>query len=164
MRFKYSFQMVVQSTLLCLSLTGAAQATELTQLPGSPVRSIDQLHGKVVVIDFWASWCGPCRKSFPWFNQMQHKYQDQGLVILAVNEDEDKTDADKFLAQFPASFAVLFDQAGEVASQYQLQGMPTTLLLDRQGRVRFTHSGFFEGKTAAYEQEIQQLLQEDHKP
>lgn len=142
-------------------ISSPAQAVELTQLEGSPVKSADQLHGKVVVIDFWASWCGPCRKSFPWFNQMQQKYQQQGLVVLAVNEDEERADADKFLQQFPAQFAVLFDVAGEVASQYQLQGMPTTLLLDRQGRVRFTHAGFFESKTASYEQEIQQLLQEE---
>lgn len=142
-------------------ISSPAHAVELTQLEGSPVKSADQLHGKVVVIDFWASWCGPCRKSFPWFNQMQQKYQQQGLVVLAVNEDEERADADKFLLQFPAQFAVLFDVAGEVASQYQLQGMPTTLLLDRQGRVRFTHAGFFESKTASYEQEIQQLLQEE---
>lgn len=158
------FRQLIAGLLVASASLMPAAATELTQLPGSPVSSIDQLHGKVVVIDFWASWCGPCRKSFPWFNQMQQKYQAQGLVILAVNEDENKADADEFLQRFPASFAVLFDQAGSVASQYQLQGMPTTLLLDRNGRVRFTHSGFFEGKTAAYEQEIQQLLQEDPTP
>lgn len=153
--------------VLASAWSGLVHATpyaNLTDLPGSPVRQIDELHGKVVIIDFWASWCGPCRKSFPWLNQMQQKYQAQGLVILAVNEDEQREDANAFLKQYPAEFAVLFDQQGQVAQQYQLKGMPTTLVLDRQGQLKYSHIGFFESKTAQYEQDLQQLLAEEVQP
>lgn len=131
-----------------------APATEL---------ALDTLKGKVVLLDFWASWCGPCRQSFPWLNQMQQKYGAEGLVILAINEDEERADAELFLKKYPAQFSLVFDENGKLASQYQLQGMPTSILLDRKGQIRFSHAGFFQKKAAGYEQEIQQLLQEDAK-
>lgn len=142
----------------------ASSAIEISSLDGSPVKTDAELTGKVVIVDFWASWCGPCRKSFPFFNQLQQKHRADGLVVLAVNEDEERADAEAFLKQYPANFAVLFDQQGQLASQYQIPGMPTTVVIDRQGKIRYSHSGFFESKTAAFEQEIQQLLQEDVKP
>ncbi len=129
----------------------------------TPQIPLQQLSGKVVLLDFWASWCGPCRKSFPWLNQMQQQYGAAGLVILAINEDEERADAELFLKKYPAQFRLLFDPKGELASQYQLQGMPTSILLDRKGQIRFSHAGFFDSKTTDYEREIQQLLQEDTK-
>lgn len=122
--------------------------------------NLQQYQGKVVLLDFWASWCGPCRQSFPWLNQMQQKYAAEGLVIIAINEDEERADAELFLKKYPAQFSLLFDAEGQLASQYQLQGMPTSILLDRSGQIRFSHVGFFTNKTTAYEHEIQQLLQE----
>ncbi len=160
----------MKSWLLLLSVLSfatasfASPAVEISSLAGSPVKTDAELAGKVVIIDFWASWCGPCRKSFPFFNQLQQKHQAAGLVVLAVNEDESRSDAEAFLQQYPANFAVLFDKEGQLASQYQIPGMPTTVVIDRNGKIRYSHSGFFESKTAAFEQEIQQLLQEDVTP
>jgi cytochrome c biogenesis protein CcmG/thiol:disulfide interchange protein DsbE len=152
------------SVLSFATASFATAAIEISSLVGSPVKTDAELSGKVVIVDFWASWCGPCRKSFPFLNQLQQKHQAAGLVVLAVNEDEERSDAEAFLKQYPANFAVLFDKEGQLASQYQIPGMPTTVVIDRKGKIRYSHSGFFESKTAAFEQEIQQLLQEEVTP
>jgi thiol-disulfide isomerase/thioredoxin len=144
------------------STFAAAPAPVSVTAPATEL-ALDTLKGKVVLLDFWASWCGPCRQSFPWLNQMQQKYGAEGLVILAINEDEERADAEFFLKKYPAQFSLVFDKNGKLASQYQLQGMPTSILLDRKGQIRFSHAGFFQKKAAGYEQEIQQLLQEDAK-
>jgi cytochrome c biogenesis protein CcmG/thiol:disulfide interchange protein DsbE len=151
------------STLLllaCLSI-GVAAATELTALEGSPVSSMQQLQGKVVLVDFWASWCAPCRKSFPWLNQMQQQYAAAGLLVLAVNEDSDRAAAQRFLQQVPTQFAVLYDQAGAIAEQYQVPGMPSSYLIDKKGNIRYRHIGFKQADRAEYEQKIRQLLAEE---
>lgn len=153
MKLLYSFLF-----LLCFSTF----ASETAPTPPQAL-NLAQYQGKVVLLDFWASWCGPCRQSFPWLNQMQQKYRDQGLVIIAINEDEERADAMQFLQKYPAQFSLVFDPQGELASHYQLQGMPTSIFLDRAGQIRFSHAGFFTAKTTDYEHEIQQLLQEDTK-
>jgi thiol-disulfide isomerase/thioredoxin len=159
---KLGFNLLSALTIALVSF--ASSAIEISSLAGSPVKTDAELNGKVVIVDFWASWCGPCRKSFPFLNQLQQKHQADGLVVLAVNEDEERSDAEAFLKQYPANFAVLFDKEGQLASQYQIPGMPTTVVIDRNGKIRYSHSGFFESKTAAFEQEIQQLLQEEVTP
>lgn len=116
--------------------------------------------GQVVYLDFWASWCKPCRRSFPWMSDMQAKYADKGLKIIAVNLDADKALADAFLKESPANFTIAFDPEGKVAEQYQLLGMPSSYLIDRNGVIRKAHQGFFVKKQAAYEQEIKDLLAE----
>jgi thiol-disulfide isomerase/thioredoxin len=98
--------------------------------------------GRVVYLDFWASWCGPCRQSFPWMETLQSTYQGRGLAIVAVNLDRDRADADKFLKQFHPTFEVRFDPKGELAELYKVQGMPSSVLIDRHGVMRFTHVGF----------------------
>lgn len=116
--------------------------------------------GKVVYVDFWASWCGPCRQSFPWMKAMHEKYGKDGLVILAINVDQEKPLADAFVAEFNPAFPVIFDRKGELASQFKVQTMPSSYLLDRQGKPRFRHLGFHEAKRDQYEKEFQQLLAE----
>lgn len=153
MKLLYSFLF-----LFCFSTI----ASETAPTPAQAL-NLAQYQGKVVLLDFWASWCGPCRQSFPWLNQMQQKYRDQGLVIIAINEDEERADAMQFLQKYPAQFSLVFDPQGELASHYQLQGMPTSIFLDRTGQIRFSHAGLFTAKTQDYEHEIQQLLQEDTK-
>lgn len=116
--------------------------------------------GKVVYVDFWASWCGPCRQSFPWMQAMHEKYGKDGLVIIAVNVDQERKLADGFIAEFNPAFPILFDNKGELAGQFKVQTMPSSYLLDRQGKPRFKHLGFHDAKRAQYEKEFQQLLAE----
>lgn len=116
--------------------------------------------GKVVYVDFWASWCGPCRQSFPWMQAMHEKYGKDGLVIIAVNVDQERKLADSFIAEFNPAFPILFDSKGELAGQFKVQTMPSSYLLDRQGKPRFKHLGFHDAKRAQYEKEFQQLLAE----
>jgi thiol-disulfide isomerase/thioredoxin len=114
--------------------------------------------GKVVYLDFWASWCVPCRQSFPWMNAMHSQYGQQGLVVLAVNMDQQRADADAFLRQYPASFMVRFDPAGALAQQFKLRGMPTSVLLGRDGKVLQVHEGFRSKDTATLEQAIRAAI------
>ncbi len=122
--------------------------------------TLQDLRGRVVYLDFWASWCTPCRKSFPWMNEMAARYADQGLEIISVNLDKERALAEKFLREMPASFVVVYDPAGRLAEQYGLIGMPTSYLIDRRGEVRQRHVGFHVRSQDAYESEIQQLLRE----
>jgi cytochrome c biogenesis protein CcmG/thiol:disulfide interchange protein DsbE len=119
------------------------QAAPALELPGSaaPV-SLAQLRGKVVFVDFWASWCGPCKQSFPWMNEMQAKYGAKGLQIVGVNVDTKRADADKFLAEVPANFRVAFDAQGDTPKRYQIKGMPSSVLVGPDGNVIQVHTGF----------------------
>lgn len=119
---------------------------------------LKQHQGKVIYVDFWASWCVPCRKSFPWINQIQQKYGEDNFVIIAVNVDRDKTLADAFLKETPANFPIVYDPEGKLARQFKLKGMPSSYLLDKQGKVISAHTGFFSKKVKKYEQDIAQAL------
>jgi cytochrome c biogenesis protein CcmG/thiol:disulfide interchange protein DsbE len=118
------------------------------------------MRGRVVYIDFWASWCGPCKQSFPWMETMQSTYEGQGLRIVAVNLDRDRADADEFLNRFHPTFEVRFDPKGELAEFYKVQGMPSSVLIDRHGVARFTHVGFRPIDGAMYEAQVRELLSE----
>ncbi len=122
--------------------------------------SLDKLRGKVVYLDFWASWCGPCRKSFPWMDNLQSRYGKDGLQVVAINLDKDKALADKFVADLQPQFTIAFDPAGKVAEQYKLMGMPTAFLIDRQGRIYDTHIGFRETDKQGQEAKLQSLLKQ----
>jgi len=113
---------------------------------------------QVVWLDFWASWCTPCRHSFPWMNAMQRKYGARGFKVLAVNLDSDHKDADRFLATVPAEVTIDFDPEGVLAKQYGVEAMPSSYLLDRTGRVVASHVGFKESKEAEYEAAIRAAL------
>ena len=131
-------------------------------MPVHAASSLDltTLRGRVVYLDFWASWCGPCRQSFPWMETLKSTYAAQGLEIVTVNVDTDRADADKFLKQFHPTFEVRFDPKGEVAEFYKVQGMPSSLLIDRHGVPRFTHVGFRPVDGPIYEAQLRELLAE----
>ncbi|WP_299573340.1 TlpA disulfide reductase family protein [uncultured Shewanella sp.] len=122
--------------------------------------SLQEFLGKVVYVDFWASWCAPCRKSFPWMNKVQSKYQQQGFEVVAINLDVDSASAHEFLAKVPAKFNLRFNPDGDVATAFDLLGMPSSYLFNRQGELVQRHVGFYEKHTAAYEEEIELLLKE----
>ena len=121
--------------------------------------ALDDYAGKVVLIDFWASWCGPCRKSFPWMNAMQSKYADDGLVIVAVNVDNDLAEANRFLSDFPAEFQIHFDDDKSLARQYEVIAMPSSFLIGRDGQVVEKHLGFKVLKQDEYEAAIRTALE-----
>ena len=116
--------------------------------------------GKVVYIDFWASWCGPCRQSFPWMKTLQDEKAKEGLVIIAVNVDQEKKLADDFLAEFSPSFKIIFDPEGKLATEFKVAGMPSAYIIGRDGKPRFKHIGYHNDKRDQYEKEIQTLLDE----
>lgn len=116
--------------------------------------------GKVVYIDFWASWCAPCRRSFPWMQETQRELASRGLVILTVNVDEDPRQAERFLQEVGGGLPVVFDTKGQLAELYKLQGMPSSFVVDRHGTIRFKHRGFRTTDPAAYTAELRQLLDE----
>jgi thiol-disulfide isomerase/thioredoxin len=131
---------------LALSCTWAAQVGDDVSdlaLPNSKVGAkIMDLKGQWVYLDFWASWCGPCRQSFPWMNEMQEKAIIPGLSFVAVNVDAKKLDADRFLSQHPAVFALAFDASGVSAKTMGLKVMPTSYLINPKGQVALIHAGF----------------------
>ncbi len=125
--------------------------------------TLADLRGKVVYIDFWASWCGPCRQSFPWMNEMQRKYGGRGLQIVGINLDAKRSDADRFLTQLPAQFALAFDANGESALKFGVKGMPTSVLIGRDGRVLLRHQGFRGEDRKALEDQLVTALAAEAK-
>jgi thiol-disulfide isomerase/thioredoxin len=116
--------------------------------------------GKVVLVDFWASWCPPCKTSFPALDALYREYQPRGLEVLAINLDERRGDADAFLADHPHHLTVLFDPKGASPVAFGVKGMPSSFLIDKAGNIRFTHMGYSGNVDESYRQEIAQLLAE----
>lgn len=114
--------------------------------------------GKVVYLDFWASWCAPCRRSFPWLNEMRAKYGEQGFVVLAVNVDAERELAAEFLRETPAAFEIVYDPEGRIAEKWGLMGMPSSFIIGRDGEVASSHVGFRSDSPEKYEKEIRHLL------
>jgi thiol-disulfide isomerase/thioredoxin len=117
---------------------------------------LDAYRGKVVYLDFWASWCGPCQQSFPFMNALQSKYADKGLVVVAVNVDTARDDALRFLKQVPAQFKVAYDPKGQAAQQYALKGMPSSFLIGRDGKLLSLHTGFNNNAREQIEHAVEQ--------
>lgn len=145
-----------------LALDVGSQAPDF-ELPGAQGSvKLSKAQGKVIYLDFWASWCGPCRESFPWMNAMQAKLKQKGLQVIAINLDANNDDAQKFLTQHTAQFTVLFDPKGVTPRQYGVKGMPTSFLINKDGKVLIQHKGFNNADRAELEQKILSAL-EDQK-
>ena len=121
---------------------------------------LNQLRGQVVYLDFWASWCVPCRISFPALDQLHKKYRGRGFEVVAVNKDVVAADTGRFLARFPVGFTLVGDPDDRIVRAYQVKSMPSGYVLDRKGRVRFVHEGFRSDSAAQIEAQIIELLKE----
>jgi thiol-disulfide isomerase/thioredoxin len=136
-----------------------APAFSLASRAGGEV-SLADLKGQVVMINFWASWCGPCRQEFPALDQIYAKYRPMGFTLVAINVESEKADAERFLGATPVSFPILFDPDNKVSGSYGVSAMPTTVLVDRQGRVRWQHRAYKPGDEAKYIEQIRAVLRE----
>ena len=148
---------------LLLAMTTASATTSAPAVAAPPWPLLETYKGKVVLVDFWASWCSPCLQSFPWMNELQQRHSKDGFVVLAVNMDQDRALADAFLKKTVVGFRIEYDPQGTIAQKFEVQAMPTSFLIDRSGKVRASHQGFREKQRAEREAEIQQLLKE-HAP
>ena len=128
-----------------------------------PAFDLADYRGRVVVLDFWASWCKPCRQSIPWLNEMHSRYAAKGLVVLGVNVDAERSEADRFLIATPIHFAVLFDSQGDLARKFALQGMPSSYVFDRDGKLVATHVGFQDAKKKVREADLRNLLEKESR-
>jgi thiol-disulfide isomerase/thioredoxin len=126
--------------------------------PAAPSLDLAPHRGRVVIVDFWASWCKPCRQSSPWLNSLRTRYGPSGLTIIGVNVDADRHDAERFLRDVPIDFEVLFDPDGNIARQFKVKAMPMSYVIDRSGKLVETHMGFREAKEAETEASIKALL------
>jgi thiol-disulfide isomerase/thioredoxin len=114
--------------------------------------------GQVVYLDFWASWCAPCRESFPWMNHLEGELGHDGLVVIAVNVDRERAEADRFLREHPAQFRIIHDPDGLLPEKFGVRGMPTSFLIDRNGHVQARHEGFLMRDRDALRQQIHALV------
>jgi peroxiredoxin len=159
----------MRATTVVVAFSAMLASSAFAQDVGQPAPAFDvpgtsanvrlaDMKGKVVYVDFWASWCAPCKQSFPWMNEMQAKYGPRGLQIVGVTVDRKREDADKFLAATPAKFTVAYDTSGQVAGAYKPKGMPTSFLIGADGVVRAVHVGFKDSDRAELEKQIEAQL------
>ncbi|MDF0544896.1 TlpA disulfide reductase family protein [Sphingobium sp. H39-3-25] len=149
-----AFNSLALTTLLLNRATGAIATEPTGQL------DIGAYRGRILYLDFWASWCGPCRLSFPFMAGLTQRYSPRDLAVVTVNLDRSRAQADSFLARIGGGLPVVYDNAGALAHSYRISDMPTSILFDRQGRARFTHKGFHPDQTATYVGHIDQLVRE----
>jgi len=150
--------LVVQATS-SEELSGSAPNFDLVSRDGSRIELAD-LKGDVVMVNFWATWCGPCREEMPHLEALYQRYRDLGFTLLGVNVEEDSSGADEFLAETPVSFPILFDPQSRVSELYDVVAMPSTVMIDREGGMRFIHHGYKPGYENDYQSQIRALLRE----
>lgn len=157
------------AALLGAVLAGAAQASVVVAAPApdftlrqvdGPNLRLQEQRGRVVMVNFWASWCGPCRLEMPHLNRLHAKYRDAGFTLLGVNIDEDAGKAAGLSSKLGLRFPILLDTDKKVSRLYNLTTMPSTVLIDRDGRVRHVHLGYRDGVEQTYEAQIRELLKE----
>ena len=153
--------LVMTSTVSTSTGASSSMAPSFT-LPsrGGVTVSLASLKGKVVMLNFWATWCGPCRQEMPLLEQMHKRYSALGFTLVGVNVDANSKDAEDWLSKTPVSFPVLFDRESKVSKMYDVSAMPSTVFIDRQGNVRYLHRGYKAGDEGEYLNQIRALLKE----
>lgn len=139
--------------------TGAAPAFTLTSLSGQP-GALNQYKGQVVMLNFWATWCGPCQQEMPLLDQMYKKYKPAGFTLIGVNVDKEAAAVKELLARKPVTFPVLLDPANQVSKAYHVDEMPSSVIIDRKGQIRYIHRGYRPGDENEYQDRIRQLIRE----
>ncbi len=157
----------LMSALMAISASASALPGAGSVAPDFVLKSdngrnirLSELRGQVVLINFWATWCAPCRQELPLLNKIYDQYQNAGFKLLAVNLDDDRRGAETMLTRLRLRFPTLFDTKKEVARSYNVDGMPATVIIDRDGRVRYVHRGYRDGFEKTYEQQVRGLLKE----
>lgn len=154
--------------LSCLAVlaTSLPIAADPAPVPTDPHAAFDlaSYRGQVVYLDFWASWCKPCAESLPWLNRLQDRYSDRGFCVVGVNLDRDRGAATKFLERHPVSFPVVYDPKGALAETWEIDAMPSSFLIDRDGTIRERHQGFHEADTVHVAAQIEDLLSKTAEP
>lgn len=140
-------------------LKGKAPNFTLKSRSGKNIK-LSELRGNVVMVNFWASWCGPCREEMPLLDQMAKKYERLGFTLLGVNVEQDNGSAKKYLSEVPVSFQILFDSTNQVSKLYNVSAMPSTVLIDRNGNQRYLHKGYKTGDINKYKKLVKQLIRE----
>lgn len=167
-----SIRTLLSRALAGLALVAATVAAPAATVPGAvapdftlkvlngPNLRLQEQRGQVILVNFWATWCAPCRKEMPHLNRLAEKYGKSGFLLLGVNVDDDAKNAADVAARLGLKFPVLLDTDKKVSKLYQLSTMPSTVVIDRNGRVRYLHRGYREGMEEAYEQQIRELVKE----
>jgi peroxiredoxin len=150
---------LVVSAAVAGGIAGPAPNFTVESRTGKSI-SLAEFDGDVVMINFWATWCGPCRQEMPHLDALHERYSDLGFTLLGVNVEKDPSGAEAYLAGTPVSFRILFDPSNEVSKLYEVVAMPTTVLIDRRGNVRFVHHGYKPGYENEYQSQIRALLRE----
>jgi thiol-disulfide isomerase/thioredoxin len=151
--------MLMISAVHAKDMIGPAPDFTLKSRDGDNLK-LSEFRGEVVLINFWASWCGPCRQEMPLLDQLYQRYNPIGFTILGINVEEDPGQAMKLLKDVPVSFPILFDTENSVSKLYHLTGMPSTMIVDRDGNIRFQHFAYLPGYEKKYEEQIKELIRE----
>ncbi len=141
------------------TISGPAADFTLKSNSGKNIRLSD-LRGQVVMINFWASWCGPCRQEMPILDDLYKRYSKLGFTLIGVNVEQDSSKANAYLKDIPVSFPILYDTANQTSKLYNVNAMPTTVMVDRNGNMRFIHHGYKPGYENDYKKQIKALIRE----
>ena len=164
----HTLRSILVAGLLCLigpglvsaaSVSGPAPNFTLKSLSGKNLK-LSEMTGNVVLINFWASWCGPCRQEMPLLNDLHNKYEPLGFTVLGVNVEEQSDAARGFINDYPVDFPVLLDNKNQVSKLYNVVAMPTTVVVDRDGNLRFLHKGYKPGDEQEYRKMVKKLIRE----
>lgn len=166
-QYTYSLRWLIILFTSLLLISNANSASVQGKAPNFTLKSntgknikLSELRGQVVLLNFWASWCGPCRQEMPLLEKLQQRYSALGFTVLGVNVEEDSSKAKTLLKDIRVSFPILFDTQNTVSKQYKVSAMPSTVMIDRDGNMRYLHKGYKPGDEAQYKKWVKQLIKE----
>jgi len=158
-RFAVAIALVLGANAAVPAIAPLATAPDFTlRTMNGPNMRLQEQRGRVVMVNFWATWCGPCRQEMPQLNRLYEKYHAAGFVLLGVNVDDDQRKAAEVAGKLGVTFPVLLDTDKTVSKLYELSTMPSTVIIDRDGKVRYVHRGYLTGYEDSYEKQIRELL------